>query len=191
MNWSFKSFSLIKSRVQNYVSTMLIVTSHVFVKIHLWVFILMLVITCYMTLWMLLKFLMSNSWRKSLRSFMRIWENSFFKRMIWLLSSMNPTNWLKSIKNLLNILVKSSKSLNVWIWTWMLNLFCLTKLLMILNMKMNLLRCMPSVWLQNLLPKRLKIFVVIMFWSPILCLMWVLSLKTNRCTYLWTQGVIF
>ena len=32
---SFKSFSLIKSRVQNYVSTMLIVTSHVFVKIHL------------------------------------------------------------------------------------------------------------------------------------------------------------
>ena len=154
MNWSFKSFSLIKSRVQNYVSTMLIVTSHVFVKIHLWVFILMLVITCYMTLWMLLKFLMSNSWRKSLRSFMRIWENSFFKRMIWLLSSMNPTNWLKSIRNLLNILVKSSKSLNVWIGTWMLNLFYLTNLLMILNMKMNLLRCMPSVWLQNLLPKR-------------------------------------
>ena len=59
--------------------------------------------------------------------------------------------------------------------------------LMILNVKMNLLRCMPSVWLLNLLLKRKKIFVAIMLCCPILCLLWVLPLKTNRCIFLHTK----
>ena len=97
---------------------------------------------------------------------------------------MNPINWLRNIRILLKILLKSRKSLNVWIWTWMLNLFCLTNLWMILNVKMNLLRCMPSVWLLNLFLKRMKIFVAIMLWYLILCLLCVLPQRTNRCTFL-------
>ena len=132
----------------------------------------------------LLIFLTSNSLSKILRSFKRIWTSYFVKMMIWLLSSINPINWLRNIRILLKILLKSWKSLNVWIWTSMLNLFCLTNLLMILNVKMNLLRCMPSVWLLNIFLKIMKIFVAIMFWYSILCLLCVLPQRTNWCTFL-------
>ena len=40
-----------------------------------------------------------------------------------------------------------------------------------LKCETNLLRCMPSVWLLNLLLKRKKIFVAIMLCCPILCLL--------------------
>ena len=70
-------------------------------EMSLWVFILIFVMTCYMDLWVLLKFQMSNSWRNSLRSFMRIWASSLVKRMIWLLNSTNPIKWLRNIRNLL------------------------------------------------------------------------------------------
>ena len=148
------------------------------------VYILMIVMTCYLNHWVLLIFQMTNSSRKMLRSFKRIGASYFVKMMIWLLSSMNPINWLRNIRILLKILLKSWKSLNVWIWTWMLNLFCLTNLLMILNVKMNLLKCMLSVWLLNLYLKRIKIFVAIMLWYPILCLLCVLPQRTNQCTFL-------
>ena len=45
--------------------------------------------------------------KKRVKSLIRIWASYFVKMMIWLLSSMNPTNWLKNIKNLLKILLKS------------------------------------------------------------------------------------
>ena len=48
---------------------------------------------------------------------------------------------------------------------------------------------MKSVWLLNQLLKRKMLFVAIMLWSPIFCLMWVLPLKTNRCTYLHTNKI--
>ena len=77
--------------------------------------------------WMLLIFLTSNSWKKRLTSFIRIWVSYFVKMMIWLLSSINPTNWLRNIKTCWKLFWKNER---VWIWTWMLNLFCLTNLLM-------------------------------------------------------------
>ena len=49
---------------------------------------------------------------------------------------------------------------------------------------MNLLRCMPSVWLLNLFLKRIKVFVAIMLWYSILCLLYVLPQRTNWCTFL-------
>ena len=77
----------------------------------------------------------------------------------------------------------SWKAKRVWMWTWMLNL------LMILNVKMNLLRCMSSVWLLNLLLKRMKIFVAIILWYPIFCLLCVLPQRTNWCTFLHTKEI--
>ena len=44
-----------------------------------------------------------------------------------------------------------------------------------------------GVWLLNLLLKRMKLYVAIMLWCSILCQMWVLPLKTNRCTFLHTK----
>ena len=73
--------------------------------------------------------------------------------------------------------------MSVWMWTWMLNLFCLTNLLMILNVKMNLLRCIPSVWLLNLLLKRVENIccnhVVIPDFMPIVC-----SISKDKSVYL-------
>ena len=43
---------------------LLIITCHVFVKIPLWVFIHIIMMLCYMNLWVLLIFLTSNSWKK-------------------------------------------------------------------------------------------------------------------------------
>ena len=50
--------------------------------------------------------------KKRLRNFIKIWASYFVKMMIWLLGSMNPTNWLRNIRNLLKILLKSWKSLS-------------------------------------------------------------------------------
>ena len=55
------------------------VTCHVFVIMHLWVLILIIVITCYLNLWVLLIFQITNSSRKRLRSFKRIWASYFVK----------------------------------------------------------------------------------------------------------------
>ena len=133
---------------------LLLVTCQMFVKMPLWVFILMLVMTCYVILWVLLKFQTSNSWRKRLKKFH---ENlsKFICENDDLIAKLNESN--KLVKNYKNL---AEHSLEKLIEFECLNVDLNAKLVLFnklvddLKCENKFLKTKPSVWLLNLVLKR-------------------------------------